>query len=128
MTMTTEFEPCTVCGELLTATREAFCTFCGQPYHLNLRSDMTDPECGQVWLSDENMGLEFGCKTCLEQTVPEEADLDEVLDLDEAAAVARLSPDALRVAADAGRVAHRKTASGIYLFRRGDVLPATASS
>lgn len=74
-----------------------------------------------VWINEEHLGLEFACNGCL-QPVPAPVSLDDVLDIDEAAAAAGIGRDQLEVAASAGRVRHRKTSAGVYLFVRSDVL------
>lgn len=68
------------------------------------------------------MALEFGCRTCLSDP-GQEIELDDVLDLEEASTAIGYAPQALAQAADAGEVRHRKTASGIYLFTRRDLIP-----
>jgi hypothetical protein len=118
--MTTS-DDCSVCSEPLTALRRAECSTCYTQFHLNQRMDQTDPECGQVWISDVHLGLEFGCNTCLEEAAAE-GGLDDVLDLAEAAAVAGVVPAELAMAAELGQVHHRKTSGGVYLFERKDVV------
>ena len=56
---------CRVCGEPTDATSEAECLRCLQPFHLALRQDVPAKDCGEVWLSDELMALEFACAICL---------------------------------------------------------------
>lgn len=111
---------CVVCAEVLTSTTEAYCMQCGQPYHLSQRTDVPERDCGQVWVNEEHLSLEFACDVCL---APSEAaaGLDDVLDLEEAAAAAGLTPGALEAAATAGQVPHRKTSGGVLLFLRRDV-------
>jgi len=115
---------CVVCTEPLTETSNADCMRCGQPYHLNRRNDIPGKDCGNAWINDAFMSLEFACEVCLSlpDEEPEETfSLDDVLDLDEAAEFAGWHPEQLQRAADAGQVAHRRTARGMYLFRRGDL-------
>ena len=119
--MTSSEHSCSVCGERVEPHEEAFCNNCGNLYHLNQRTDLPGRECGQVWINEEHLALEFGCNTCLQPPEPQ-ASLEDVLDISEAAAAAGMSEEALVAAADAGRVAHRKTVSGTYLFRRGDAV------
>jgi len=101
---------------------EAYCGVCGNLYHLNSRSDIPGEDCGQVWINEEHLGLEFACNTCLNPPEESAGALDDVLDLAEAAAVARLPEADLARAAQLGHIKHRKTASGTLLFIRGDVL------
>jgi hypothetical protein len=122
-TMTSSKTSCSVCGEPLEDHTEAICNACGKPYHLNQRSDVEGKDCGQVWISEEHLGLEFACDTCLNP--PQEAvpgGLDDVLDIAEAAAAAAISEGELTAAAVGGQIRHRRTSSGTYLFERGDVL------
>lgn len=93
---------------------------CSRPYHLRLQQDMEGEDCGDVWISEESMSLEFRCRTCME---PEpEGSLEDVLDLEEAAVAARMSPSQMLELAAQGQVKHRKTAGGVFLFKRADIL------
>jgi hypothetical protein len=56
---------CVVCGEELTAPNVATCMSCFQEFHLQMRMDVPGKDCGQVWLNETHMHLEFGCLTCL---------------------------------------------------------------
>jgi hypothetical protein len=114
----TEASSCIVCLEPATAATASLCGGCGEHFHLNPRSDVPGKDCGQVWISEEHLGLEFACNTCLN---PPPADLDDILDLEEAAAAAGLPVEMLRASADAGRIPHRKTKGGTYLFTRRDL-------
>ena len=100
---------------------EAWCGQCARSYHLNQRTDMPGDDCGQVWIHEEHLSLEFACNTCLFPE-PEGAGLDDVLDADEGALLAGVSRPMLVAEADAGRLRHRKTSSGTYLFERRDIL------
>lgn len=102
---------------------QAFCNGCGNLYHLNQRADMAGEDCGQVWINEEHLGLEFACNVCLNPPVEAPAgSLDDILDLTEAAGVAKLTEAALARAAQLGHIKHRQTASGVFLFTRADVL------
>ena len=59
--------PCAVCGGPLTRNASADCYMCGQLFHLGLTTDSVVDDCGQVWLDDEAMALQFACNSCLEQ-------------------------------------------------------------
>lgn len=59
------YEPCRVCGDLTTEHSNATCNSCGGVFHLALRTDVPAPDCGQVWISEEHLALEFACDTCL---------------------------------------------------------------
>lgn len=114
---------CSVCGDPLEAHTEAYCNACGLAYHLNQRSDLPGRDCGEVWISEEHLALEFACYTCLNPLPPAlEGGLDDVLDAAEAAAAAGLSEVALLELAASGMLRHRQTSSGVYLFERRDLV------
>ncbi len=115
---------CNVCGEAFQAHTIALCSQCGKAYHLNQRQDLAGKDCGDVWISDEHMALEFACNLCLK---PPEA-LDEVLDLEEAAQLANVAGEQLARAAERGGIKHRKTGAGVLLFQRSDVIAFAASA
>lgn len=72
--MSDQYTPCGVCGELTSEHSNATCHFCLRPYHLALRNDIPAKDCGQVWISEEHMSLEFACNTCIaEQSPPQSA-------------------------------------------------------
>lgn len=119
MTQTAETKACSVCGLTVAVHMEAWCNACGLIYHLNQRADLPGDDCGQVWINEEHLGLEFACDTCLN---PVPVGLDDVLDAGEAALLAGIPEGALHEAAGLGQVKHRRTGSGTLLFRRGDVL------
>ena len=100
---------------------EAWCGNCGRPYHLNQTNDAaTGDDCGQVWINEDHLALEFACNVCLN---PEPtASLDDVLDLEEAAILARVTPEAMIAAAEADAIRHRATKAGVHLFIRRDVV------
>ncbi|MBI5947710.1 MAG: hypothetical protein HY875_06205 [Chloroflexi bacterium] len=119
--MTTTKNSCSVCGEGLTEATSAICNSCGEPYHLNQRADIPGKDCGEVWIDEGHLALEFACNTCLNPPL-EPGGLDDVLDIEEAAALAGVAAGALEAAAGMGALRHRKTGSGTYLFSRGDVM------
>ncbi len=59
--------PCAVCAEPVQAGASALCNQCAEPYHLVLTNDADGKNCGEVWLNEEFMTLEFGCARCLAQ-------------------------------------------------------------
>ena len=65
-------EPCRVCAEPTSRYCNATCYTCGSTFHLALREDVPARDCGQVWLNDDVMALEFACNICL-GAVPEPA-------------------------------------------------------
>lgn len=120
-TITTLDTICSVCGEPLETHTQAFCDACGKPYHLNQRTDLPGKDCGQVWINDEHLSLEFACNACLHPPEPEGA-LDDVIDSAEAAVLAGRPQTEVVADAEGRGLHHRKTASGVYLFERGDVI------
>ncbi|MEP7214852.1 MAG: hypothetical protein ABI782_01295 [Anaerolineaceae bacterium] len=99
----------------------ATCDSCGKAYHLNQRTDLPGADCGQVWINEDHLGLEFACDPCL--SPPEaEGNLDDVLDLGEAAQAAGMTEGWISDAAAAGDLRYRRTSSGVFLFERRDVL------
>ena len=117
---------CIVCQLTVEPYMVAHCGVCGELYHLNSRADLPGEDCGQVWINEEHLGLEFACNICLNPEA-KPGTLDDVLDLSEAAAVANLSEAELERAAQLGHVKHRRTSSGVLLFVRGDVLEFATS-
>jgi hypothetical protein len=109
---------CIVCTETVTSTTEAWCGACGNVYHLNQRTDLPGKDCGEVWINEDHMALEFACFRCLH---PAPGALDDVLDAAEASIETGLAVAEIEAAAIAGRLAHRRTAGGVYLFIRRDV-------
>lgn len=100
-------------------------------FHLQQRQDVPGKDCGDVWIDEESLGLDFACFTCIEaqsveeQPAAEPVGLDDVLDLTEAAASINWNENDLAMAAEAGRVKHRRTAGGILLFLRRDLFALT---
>lgn len=119
--MTAPEGPCSVCGLPILSHMFATCDSCGKAYHLNQRTDRPGTDCGQVWINEEHLGLEFACDTCLNPPEPE-GNLDDILDLAEAAQAAGMTESWISDAAAAGGLRHRRTSSGVYLFERRDVL------
>lgn len=112
-------EDCRVCGEPTEPHTKSLCGMCGMVFHLNSRTDMPGKDCGQVWVSDEHMALEFACDICLAPAQP--AGLDDVIDVVEAARATGLSEDVLQAAAEAGELPAKRIAGSVWIFQRGDV-------
>jgi hypothetical protein len=70
--MATETAPetydCAVCGEVAAAAMSAECNWCGRRYHLNQRNDVEGKDCGQVWIDEQYLALQFACDECLRGT------------------------------------------------------------
>ncbi|HXK34576.1 MAG TPA: hypothetical protein VNM91_11260, partial [Dehalococcoidia bacterium] len=67
--MATDVHPgtdlCVVCGERADAKMSADCNWCDGRYHLNQRNDVVAKDCGQVWIDEQYMALQFACNNCL---------------------------------------------------------------
>ena len=61
---------CAVCGEDAPDAMSAACNWCDQRYHLNQRNDVEGKDCGQVWIDEQYMALQFACNTCLRGREP----------------------------------------------------------
>jgi hypothetical protein len=110
-----------VCREAVEQHTEAICSSCGEIYHLNQRTDLPGKDCGQVWINEEHLALEFACDTCLNPPAPETA-LSQILDLGEAAAETGLPEETLRSAASSGQLPSRTMSGGVLIFQRSDLV------
>ena len=63
-------ETCVVCGEGLEGPNMATCNQCGSRFHLVTRMDVPGKDCGEVWINQEFLALEFACATCLRGVPP----------------------------------------------------------
>lgn len=61
---------CRVCGEPVDESNSATCNGCGERFHLNLRNDQPGKDCGEVWIHQQYLSLEFGCFPCLRGEPP----------------------------------------------------------
>ena len=57
---------CIVCGEGVTFVMSAECNWCDGRYHLNQRNDVEAKDCGQVWIDEQYLALQFACDNCLQ--------------------------------------------------------------
>ncbi len=57
--------PCHICNDPVDATNSALCNTCGQRFHLRLRRDAVGKDCGEVWINEQFLALEFACLYCL---------------------------------------------------------------
>lgn len=64
---------CCICGEPVDETNSASCNNCYQPFHLNQRNDRPGKDCGEVWINEQYLSLEFACFACLGRSLPEAA-------------------------------------------------------
>jgi hypothetical protein len=58
-------ETCVVCGEAVDETNSAVCQGCNRRYHLVLRQGEQGKDCGDVWINEAFMSLQFACFNCL---------------------------------------------------------------
>jgi len=56
---------CAVCGVAIDAPMSAECNWCNTPFHLNQRNDVEAQDCGEVWIDEQHLALQFACNTCL---------------------------------------------------------------
>ena len=56
---------CSVCSEIAPAAMTAECNWCDQRFHLNQRNDVEGKDCGQVWIDEQYLALQFACSRCL---------------------------------------------------------------
>ncbi len=56
---------CRVCGEAVGDSNSAVCNNCDQLFHLRLRNDADGKDCGEVWINEQYLSLEFACFSCL---------------------------------------------------------------
>lgn len=63
--------PCIVCGEPAGPENRSDCYRCGEYFHLRLTTTATGPDCGDVWIDDESMALQFACRNCLAERAGE---------------------------------------------------------
>ncbi len=56
---------CVVCSEPAAPEARSDCYRCGEYFHLRLTTTATGPDCGDVWIDDEVMALQFACHGCL---------------------------------------------------------------
>jgi hypothetical protein len=118
---------CKVCNEPTETHTEAVCNACGGTYHLNQRADMPGKDCGEVWINEEHMGLEFACNVCLHPEAEEgQGGLDDILDLPEAAAATGISEAMLLVAVEQGSLRGKRITGGAVIFERRDVVEYAA--
>ncbi len=56
---------CVVCAESADVKMSAECNWCDGRYHLNQRNDVDGKDCGQVWIDEQYLALQFACNNCL---------------------------------------------------------------
>jgi hypothetical protein len=61
----TETRACHICGDPADDANSVTCNNCNERYHLRLRNDSEGKDCGEVWINEEYLSLEFACFACL---------------------------------------------------------------
>ena len=56
---------CHVCGEPIAEWGHSLCNNCDRPFHLRQREDADGEDCGEVWINEQFLALEFACFVCL---------------------------------------------------------------
>jgi hypothetical protein len=56
---------CIVCREEAELRVTAECNWCDQRFHLNQRNDVEAQDCGDVWIDEQYLALQFACAGCL---------------------------------------------------------------
>lgn len=56
---------CHVCGDPASEADSSVCVRCDERFHLRLRNDSDGKDCGEVWINEEFLSLEFACSPCL---------------------------------------------------------------
>ncbi len=60
-----EQQACHVCGDPADESNSAACSSCNHAFHLRLRNDAEGLDCGEVWINDQYLSLEYACNSCL---------------------------------------------------------------
>jgi hypothetical protein len=47
------------------AAMSAECNWCDRRFHLNQRNDVEAKDCGEVWIDEQYLALQFACNACL---------------------------------------------------------------
>ena len=59
-------ETCSVCREpAADPSMRAQCNWCDAVFHLNQRNDTDARDCGDVWIDEQYLALQFACNNCL---------------------------------------------------------------
>lgn len=116
---------CKVCLEATEPHTETFCNVCGGTYHLNQRTDLPGKDCGEVWINEEFQALEYACNLCLHPEEPR-MNLDDIIDLAEAATTTGLSADVLLIAVRQGTLRSKRITGDVLIFERRDVMEFAA--
>jgi len=58
-------QDCWVCGEPIADRGHALCHNCHRPFHLRQQEGGNGADCGEVWVNDQYLAMEFLCFICL---------------------------------------------------------------
>ena len=58
---------CHLCNEPMGEHETADCYVCGELFHLQMLETSQGRDCGDVWIDDEVLALQFACNRCIKQ-------------------------------------------------------------
>ena len=58
---------CAVCGEAVDDANSTDCGVCRRRFHLVMTEERAGKDCGEVWIDEELLALQFACARCLAQ-------------------------------------------------------------
>ncbi len=61
---------CSVCGEPADEDTSQLCNNCESRFHLRLRDGAGGKDCGEVWINEQYLSLEYACDVCLGKQPP----------------------------------------------------------
>ena len=56
---------CHLCDQPMGEHETADCYVCGKLFHLQMIETADGPDCGDVWIDDEVLALQFACRDCI---------------------------------------------------------------
>lgn len=56
---------CAVCSGPVDDGNSRICHNCERPFHLRLVESAHGEDCGEVWINEQYLSLEFACNKCL---------------------------------------------------------------
>lgn len=56
---------CRICNQPMGEHETADCYVCGKLFHLQMIETADGPDCGDVWIDDEVLALQFACRDCI---------------------------------------------------------------
>ena len=55
---------CHVCSKPIVGDL-TYCNKCDRAFHLSVRQDSSDVDCGEVWINEQYLALDYACDVCL---------------------------------------------------------------